>query len=1028
MLIWILCFVAVNRAANIDCSNATCTACDHYYLYKRILCLPLCPNYYTQTTSPSVCTQTAAINTNTPLFQLKFYSFLTLTASSINNFQHPAGLPFSDSGQGSPIPTKERGFYFQYTSQLVSTTNYILAPDFSLVFALKVTSPGSILTIISGSSTQLSIQATGGSITATIELNTLSSTITPSISIPANSGWNRYLLYTSQVNEAFSFYFGTTGYTDSTYEFRDQRSTWTTYLGGATIGSSFSGFFYEIIAYNVKYTEYYSEILWVNCEVSEYLGADGGCYPCDPDCTSAWPWCVNTGYCSACFSPSCQTCTGYSYSNCTACIDNAFTAPDCILGNNCAVGTGIFSCSYCIGSYVLIDTLCLNLPYSYDASNLLDPVISTTFDTFTGTYSIFTSGASSATYAPFNTPEADDPYPVRNRGLYFTTSSFLLSNIFVALNYQFTISFWALALTEGIVVDGIGYYAINSNYSSTVLLSNTNDSFNLTSGEYYNYAFWKFISCVVSFSNGQTTVTDYWFGGSPSQRTADGYAFYDSPSHPILIGGPTSLFTGFLYSITIWNTATSNFLDLLNICGSGLSYTCLLQCGLAYYYNDYVQRCLLCDASCTDGCAQWGTCNKCLDPRCASCTSYESSCDITAGMICDAGLVVNDVQKCCNSLCGECYGVLPFQCTACAAGEYLLGTLCVDICPLGFGSEGSKCVAAVDPFISLEMWQIENSVVDSASSIIFITGTGSDLYPYTPGTNNPIPAAQRGYYFNSNSFMASQAFYLSYNFTVVLFVKPGGPGVLLSKSTIQLSIAADNLNFFINSMRITSTAFTLNNAWACMAFCLYTDIAGVQRSGIFVYPSNIAQGFPNSLANFIYEEDSPTPLYIGDYSGLDSFTGFIWQLKIYSSIFTVALSSINFCTSPSQTLCVNNCNLSEYFDGEKCLTCDNSCVDLGCIRGSDCSLCSSVECGQCSDFNTCVFCINNAGMVDNVCACDIGFYFNKITGECNSCFPKCRVCTGPAIGECICPNNSTMENEICTCNSEFVMIDYECLP
>jgi hypothetical protein len=53
---------------------------------------------------------------------------------------------------------------------------------------------------------------------------------------------------------------------------------------------------------------------------------------------------------------------------------------------------------------------------------------------------VFQSGANAATYAPFNNPEQDDPYPVKSRGLFFNGTSYLTTSIFY-LNYEFSIAF-----------------------------------------------------------------------------------------------------------------------------------------------------------------------------------------------------------------------------------------------------------------------------------------------------------------------------------------------------------------------------------------------------------------------------------------------------------------------------------------------------------------------------------------------------------------------------------------------------------
>ena len=55
---------------------------------------------------------------------------------------------------------------------------------------------------------------------------------------------------------------------------------------------------------------------------------------------------------------------------------------------------------------------------------------------------IFQSGAVASTYAPFNNPEIDDPWPLIGRGSCFSTGKYITSKIDIRLNYQHTIAMW----------------------------------------------------------------------------------------------------------------------------------------------------------------------------------------------------------------------------------------------------------------------------------------------------------------------------------------------------------------------------------------------------------------------------------------------------------------------------------------------------------------------------------------------------------------------------------------------------------
>ena len=115
MLYFVL--LITSASSSYNCLYSNCTACESGYLFNSVGCLDLCPSTYTLNTATNNCTASTSQN----LFYMSFNSFQNFTASSIPPFSHPLGLPFNDPQRLSPIPTKERGFYFASTSKLVSS-------------------------------------------------------------------------------------------------------------------------------------------------------------------------------------------------------------------------------------------------------------------------------------------------------------------------------------------------------------------------------------------------------------------------------------------------------------------------------------------------------------------------------------------------------------------------------------------------------------------------------------------------------------------------------------------------------------------------------------------------------------------------------------------------------------------------------------------------------------------------------------------------------------------------------------------
>ena len=81
-------------------------------------------------------------------------------------------------------------------------------------------------------------------------------------------------------------------------------------------------------------------------------------------------------------------------------------------------------------------------PYGYNSNALSTPVLDINFGNFSQYYGgLFQSGSNASTWAPYNSPDAADPYPIKNRALYFNGLSYVLSQTSPILNYQISLSF-----------------------------------------------------------------------------------------------------------------------------------------------------------------------------------------------------------------------------------------------------------------------------------------------------------------------------------------------------------------------------------------------------------------------------------------------------------------------------------------------------------------------------------------------------------------------------------------------------------
>ena len=70
------------------------------------------------------------------MFSVQFFKHLDFSTNTVDNFVAPT---IFSASRLAPIPTKERGFYFDTNSSLTSNTHWTLSPDFTLRLTIRVT-------------------------------------------------------------------------------------------------------------------------------------------------------------------------------------------------------------------------------------------------------------------------------------------------------------------------------------------------------------------------------------------------------------------------------------------------------------------------------------------------------------------------------------------------------------------------------------------------------------------------------------------------------------------------------------------------------------------------------------------------------------------------------------------------------------------------------------------------------------------------------------------------------------------------
>ena len=208
MVLVLLLLQRVCEGVNMYCADSACSSCSPtYYLYENKSCLSFCPTTYTNLSDQgSVCSRTNSQN----LFNIQFSQHLNWIENKISNFSTFNSVRFNASDRSSPIPTADRGFFFNSSSKLWHDKQWWYpAPNFSLRLLYRVLSDGIIFEIINLGIAYFSISQYSGLLETSFILTDSSNfNATTSIYLTATNTWNTLLISSCQQSDVITIRIG----------------------------------------------------------------------------------------------------------------------------------------------------------------------------------------------------------------------------------------------------------------------------------------------------------------------------------------------------------------------------------------------------------------------------------------------------------------------------------------------------------------------------------------------------------------------------------------------------------------------------------------------------------------------------------------------------------------------------------------------------------------------------------------------------------------------------------------------------
>ncbi|CAG9335208.1 unnamed protein product [Blepharisma stoltei] len=1060
--------------------SGSCVDANYSLMIDGKVCAEICPSKFTPvctTTGTTVCTA-CSLPTSPILFQLDFSAAQDLTATYISNlispgqhFNTPGGTLFGSSSKNAPLPTVDRGFYFDSASSLSRTPGYIAALYFTANIWIHPLSSGQILTFYYNSGYYIECVAEATTFVLKVILqnsNDSGETKVTAYSDPYTSAWQTvsFQLEQASCNQVnLKIYINSNPVVTTFYNYEanfpvDQtdKNIWKIgKLVGGDAPDSFKGFLYWMEARNDLTINYATMTAKLECKNKQYW--DGtSCQNCSSACPS-WPWCIRGDSCSTCNTVSCGSCTGYSASMCTSCTTGSLPYCCDMLASAC---TSTWQSTSCTNGISPINGICLyGCPYGFgNCSPVSTPVITIDFtDDFAGIYdNVFVTGSDPLSYNFWNSPEIFDPFPAKWRGLYFIGFTYLKGQIDLSPTLSF--GAWVYLISGSWIGHSYSNFLLNSNGFFQTYMQKYDGSIQLLTSSMATPLWqWSYISYSFGFSNGVSTVTPYLNNAHAAASSTSDHIFRPFSGGYLYLG--TGDFNGFISYFQLWGVTITDFTNALNYynCNIGTDVECLWNCDYDYYFDG--ASCEQCLISCQNGCVRANSCNICETDKCQKCSSFSSnSCTLciphasNSTCDCDSGFFQPSGQALCSqcyNLCVDCSGGFYTQCTSCISGYFMLQNICSLFCPTGYILNNNICEIDMNysGFVfNLKPHQIKNIVNDLQNNIPVLTGKDNTFYP-NYGITDPYAAIYRGYYFTGTSYMQlppylstpSPLLTFSPQFAIATWIKPiSGTGVIFCKQTDNGAFTKYVSFELINkypSLTLTlkdSSTVTYIGTNASLQVTLAQWVFISATSGISSTPEQTISFTMNSFSDISSDlgdswlEDLESSFFISiGARHLDSthfssfFNGFLWDMKIYNTLAIPILTEgscngCSLCPNDNSNICLDNCLIGSFWNGNSCASCLSGCSNSGCVRkDKSCNHCQDVVCELCDDYtSTCITCKSNASLIGSSCQCNVGFYWNIDNESCDACDASCKSCTSSKYLDCLaCANGLYLVSGIC---------------
>ena len=420
--------------------------------------------------------------------------------------------------------------------------------------------------------------------------------------------------------------------------------------------------------------------------------------------------------------------------------------------------------------------------------------------------------------------------------------------------------------------------------------------------------------------------------------------------------------------------------------------------------------------TCLDGLS----CSQCYFLECSSCDGY-----LLSG--CHACTNGQTAPGCCAANCRSCSSFFP--CIICQISTYLYEGTCLIESPYG----------GLIPLASPVLVTIFDSPF-AGSYGIFSTGSSSSTYQFfnNPDSNDPIPAKQRGLYFDGNSQLSSNLA-LPHIFSVGMLIKPSSPTSMNLIDNSGYMIIQPFNTVITLCMQQDSGSFSSESSSQLSPYLSWTFLS---LSMAYSVPSTTLQVFINTQLVFTntfigVARTYSNNYYIGGYAdtlvpGLSSYTGFLYALYMWNTPITdySDYSSFTVCSPSGQSPCMWDCSFSEYLGTDStCDSCLATCL-LGCTGDQSCNLCQDLLCAVCASFTSeCTECVANAVLVGKVCQCNSNTVASAVT--CTVCDGSCSTCFSASVNGCLtCSDSEYLLCEgVCVsgCPDGFAVEGVECI-